>query len=66
MRDPSFDIKKAFKMLTAESDNDKLTREVLGAVLCVDQPHRDILFARFKKHQTSDAVSYSDVSVEMF
>lgn len=36
MRDPSFEIKKAFKMLTAESESDQLTREVLGDILGVD------------------------------
>lgn len=50
MRDPNFDIKKAFKMITHDGQGDSISREELGEMLGLDRPHRDILFARFKRN----------------
>jgi Ca2+-binding EF-hand superfamily protein len=65
MRDSNFDIKKAFKMMTRSGQGDSISREELGEILGLDTPHRDILFARFKKNNTtSDTVSYAEVSID--
>ena len=64
MRDPSFDIKKAFRLMTNEGE-ETIIREELGEILGVDTPHRDILFARFKKNQLSDTISYAEVSLRI-
>ena len=63
MKDPHFDIQKAFKLLIIDGYScDAISREDLGEVLGLDTPHRDILFARFNKRLQADSISYAEVS----
>jgi Ca2+-binding EF-hand superfamily protein len=61
MRDAGFDIKRAFKMISNGAE--QISRQDLGDLLGLDMPHRDILFARFKKNAQSDMVTYAEVSL---
>lgn len=64
MKDPYFDIKKAFRSLINDNYNyDEIAREDLGEMLGLDRAHRDILFARFNKRAQSDSISYAEVSI---
>ena len=67
MKDPYFDIKKAFRSLIVDSYNCvEIAREDLGELLGLDRAHRDILFARFNKRPNSDSISYAEVSLPLF
>ena len=42
-----------------------ITREALGRVLNVDNPHRDIIFTRFNKRLHADSISYAEFIEEV-
>jgi len=71
LKNPHFDIQQAYRLFDSVNGNQDvgkgfISREDLGAVLKLDAPHRDILFARFNKRLQAESLSYAEVSHSTF